>query len=107
VRRAAYAARFAGDGGQVREIGSGAEAAARAGDNQHPHLVVGAGLGDLVDEGAQHGVGHGVALVGAIDGQCGDPIGIDLVADVMGGHGFLSSAAWKWAGMPPKALRRQ
>ncbi len=85
--RAAHAARFARDGREIGQIRARAERAARAGDDQHAHAIVFADLRDLFGEGAQHRIGHGVALFGAVDRQRADAVAIDLELDVVSRHG--------------------
>ena len=87
VRPPAHAARFAGNARQIRQIGAGAKRPAAAGDDQHPHPIIRSGLPHGAYELAQHGIGHRIALFRPINGDHADPVGVDIVADVVFGHG--------------------
>src|SRR3954464_4115027 len=63
------------------EVGARAEAAARAGDDDRPDVVVGVGRVEGGDELAAHGGGERVEPVGAVQRDGQDAVG-DLVSDL-------------------------
>jgi hypothetical protein len=71
---------------QVGEISAGAEGPAGARDDDNARRLVVSRSAHGVVELAQDGIGHGVALLGAIDRDQRDPVVVDLVADVRVSH---------------------
>ena len=65
----------------ARQVGAGAEAAAAPGDDDRPHLVVGVGAVEGIDQLAHHRAGEGVELVGAVERDGGDRA-VDVVGDL-------------------------
>ena len=68
------------------EVGAGAEAAARAGDDDGADVVVLVGRVEGVDHLLLHGAGEGVELVGPVQ-RDGEDLLLDLVFDGLVGHG--------------------
>ena len=68
----------------LAEVGAGAEPAPAAGHDDGPHVVVGVGAVERVDELVHHLAGERVELVGPVERDGGDAVG-----DVEGDLGVL------------------
>ena len=84
------------------EVGAGAEAAARAGDDDGAHVVVGVGQVEGLDQLAHHRGGEGVEPVGPVQRDrhdvVGDVVAISVKVAVSVMPGTLRAA-------PPRELR--
>jgi hypothetical protein len=77
--------------GAARQISTGTEAAARAGEHDRPHVVIAVGLVHRVEQFLQHRAGEGVQFVGTVQRDREDSV-LRLVLDLLVGHGrFLTS----------------
>ncbi len=67
--------------GRLAQVHARAERVTHAGDEQGPHRVVGSGLAHAGDDVVAHLDAQGVLGLGSIQGEAGDVIVADLVAD--------------------------
>ena len=72
--------------GAAREIGAGAKAAARAGEDDRAHVIVAVGAIHGVEQLRQHLAGESVELVGTVQGD-GEDAALGIVLDRLVGHG--------------------
>ncbi len=67
--------------GGLAEVHAGAERVAHPGDEEGPHVVVGAGLAHAGEDVVAHLDAQGVLGFGPVEGEVGDMVLADLVAD--------------------------
>ena len=81
-------------GGEAREVAARAEdLLVGGGEDDAAHGVIVAGAGERLDQLAEELVGEGVAVLGMVEGDCGDAAGRGVVAGRLEGHGSAGRAA--------------